>query len=96
MNIGTLEVKCDHIERVTPVSFSGTSFLEILLDDVDVDSLMSQLASMCDPEYLLEYFHTDSIREYLAKEKSKPLSPRDQYNALSDEFLSAKTVEVKL
>lgn len=96
MNIGTLEVKCDHIERVTPVSFSGTSFLEILLDDVDVDSLMGQLASMCDPEELLEYFHSDTIREYLAKEESKPLSPRDEHAQLTGSFFNSEVAVVKL
>lgn len=82
MIIGTLEVKCDHIENVTPIkSGQDAPMLRLLLDDVCVDTLMRQLSSLCDAEDLLDYIHIDLIREYLAKADAQKLSPREQYNS---------------
>ena len=97
MNIGTLEVLCDHIENVTPIkSGQDAPMLRLLLDDVDASGLMRQMASMLDAEDLLDYIHPNLIREYLAKEESKPLSPRDEHAQLTESFFNAEVVEVKL
>lgn len=97
MNIGTLEVLCDHIENVTPIkSGQDAPMLRLLLDDVDASGLMRQMASVLDAEDLLDYIHPSLIREYLAKEDSKVLSPREQDKALSDAFFNAEVVGVKL
>ena len=76
MNIGTLTVICDHIERLSPTG----SYLEILLDDVNADLLMQQIVANLDPEDLLAYFKDDVISEYADKIKSVTLSPREQHS----------------
>ena len=81
MNIGTLTVICDHIERLSPTG----NYLEILLDDVNADLLMQQIVANLDPEDLLAYFKDDVIAEYADKIKSVTLSPREQYEAKLDE-----------
>lgn len=86
MNIGTLEVLCDHIENCNPIkSGQDAPMLRLLLDDVDASGLMRQMASMCDAEDLLDYIHPDLIRAYIAQLDSQKLSPREQYNAKLNE-----------
>jgi hypothetical protein len=80
MNIGTLSVICDHIEKVSPTGFYDTR-LTILLDDVDADLLMRQVVKMLDAEDVLAYFPDDTITEYADKIKAVTLSPREQYEA---------------
>jgi hypothetical protein len=80
MNIGTLAVTCDHIERVSPTGVNDNR-LTILLDDVDADLLMQQMVAMLDPENLLAYFKDAVIAEYADKIKVVTLSPREQYEA---------------
>ena len=82
MNIGTLAVTCDHIDRVSPTGINDNR-LTILLDDVDADLLMQQMVVMLDPEDLLAYFKDAVIAEYADKIKAVTLSPREQY-ALKD------------
>jgi hypothetical protein len=84
MNIGTLAVTCDHIERVSPSGFYDTR-LTILLDDVNADLLMIQMVANLDPEDLLDYFKDDVIAEYAEKIKAVTLSPREQYEAADAE-----------
>lgn len=82
MNIGTLEVLCDHIENVSPIkSGQDAPMLRLLLDDVDASGLMRQMVSMIDPEVLLDYFADEVIAEYLSKQKPT-ISPREQYNKM--------------
>lgn len=80
MNIGTLAVTCDHIERVSPTGVNDNR-LTILLDDVDGDSLMHQMVAKLDFEDLLAYFPDSVIAEYADKIKTVTLSPREQYEA---------------
>jgi hypothetical protein len=82
MNIGTIAVTCDHIERVSPTGVNDNR-LTILLDDVDGDSLMHQMVAKLDFEDLLAYFPDSVIAEYADKIKAVTLSPREQY-ALKD------------
>jgi hypothetical protein len=84
MNIGTLAVTCDHIERVSPTGVNDNR-LTILLDDVDADLLMRQVVAMLDPEELLAYFPNKVIAEYADKIKTVTLSPREQYEAKNAE-----------
>jgi hypothetical protein len=84
MNIGTLAVTCDHIERVSPTGVNDNR-LTILLDDVDADLLMRQVVAMLDPEELLAYFPNKVIAEYADKIKAVTLSPREQYEAKNAE-----------
>lgn len=84
MNIGTLAVTCDHIERVSPTGVNDNR-LTILLDDVNADLLMIQMVANLDPEDLLAYFKDDVIAEYADKIKAVTLSPREQYEAKSAE-----------
>jgi hypothetical protein len=84
MNIGTLAVTCDHIERVSPTGVNDNR-LTILLDDVDADLLMRQVVAMLDPEELLAYFKDDVIADYADKIKAVTLSPREQYEAKNAE-----------
>ena len=79
MNIGTLTVICDHIERLSPTG----NYLEILLDDVNADLLMQQIAANLDPEYLLDYVKDSDIVEYFEARKKKTLSPREQHSKLT-------------
>jgi hypothetical protein len=96
MNIGKLEILCDEILLIEPTkSGQDAPILKLLLDDVDASGIMRQLVSMCDPEDLLDYFSDETINEYMNKPKSE-LSPREQYDALSESFLNAETVEVRL
>jgi hypothetical protein len=84
MNIGTLAVTCDHIERVSPTGVNDNR-LTILLDDVNADLLMRQVVAMLDPEELLAYFPNKVIAEYADKIKAVTLSPREQYEAKNAE-----------
>tara|TARA_R110000737_G_scaffold353117_1_gene402432 strand:- start:11716 stop:11991 length:276 start_codon:yes stop_codon:yes gene_type:complete len=84
MNIGTLAVTCDHIERVSPSGISNDNRLTILLDDVDAGLLMQQMVAMLDPEDLLDYFNDSVIEEYLNTRKEFK-SPREQYEAKNEE-----------
>jgi uncharacterized ferredoxin-like protein len=85
MNIGTLSVVCDNIERTSPTRSGNDTFLTLLLDDVDASGLMRQMVEQLDPEDLLDYFKDEVIEEYLAERKSTTLSPREQYEALANE-----------
>tara|TARA_R110001606_G_scaffold385158_1_gene548556 strand:+ start:42594 stop:42884 length:291 start_codon:yes stop_codon:yes gene_type:complete len=96
MNIGTLEVICDHIDNISPIWLGSTAIVKLILDDVDCSGLMRQMVEQLDPESLLDYFKDEVIEEYLTDRKGAVLSPREQYEALSDSFLSAEVVEVKL
>jgi hypothetical protein len=84
MNIGTLTVTCDHIERVSPTGVNDNR-LTILLDDVNADSLMHQMVAKLDFEELLAYFPNGVIAEYADKIKAVTLSPREQYEAADAE-----------
>ena len=84
MNIGTLAVTCDHIERVSPIGGTDNR-LTILLDDVDAGLLMQQIVMMLDPEDLLDYFKDSDIVEYFKAREKRTLSPREQYEANLDE-----------
>ena len=69
MNIGIMEILCDHIENLTPFkSGQDAPMIRLLLDDVDASGLMRQMVSACDPEDLLDYFSGNVIREYLEKQ----------------------------
>tara|TARA_R110002096_G_scaffold383097_1_gene576977 strand:+ start:437 stop:688 length:252 start_codon:yes stop_codon:yes gene_type:complete len=81
MNIGTLSVVCDNIERTSPTRSGNDTFLTLLLDDVDASGLMRQMVEQLDPEDLLDYFKDEVIEEYLAAIKGAVLSPREQYEA---------------
>ena len=81
MNIGTLAVTCDHIERVSPTGINNDNRLTILLDDVNADLLMRQMIANLDPEDVLSYFPDDVIAEYADKIKAVTLSPREQYKS---------------
>mgnify|MGYP003624637012 CR=1 FL=1 len=85
MNIGTLKVLCDSIERTSPTRLGNDTFLTLLLDDVDASCLMQQLVAKLDATDLLDYFKDSVIEEYLAGRKSTKLSPREQYEALANE-----------
>ena len=85
MNIGTLAVTCDHIERVSPSSISNDNRLTILLDDVDAGLLMQQIVKALPPEDLLDYFKDSDIVEYFKSREKKTLSPREQYESKLDE-----------
>jgi hypothetical protein len=84
MNIGTLAVTCDHIERVSPTGVNDNR-LTILLDDVDADLLMQQMVAMLDTEDLLAYFKDSDIVDYADKFAAVTLSPREQYEAKNAE-----------
>jgi hypothetical protein len=86
MNIGTLAVTCDHIERVSPTGVNDNR-LTILLDDVNADLLMRQVVAMLDPEELLAYFEDSDIVEYFNSRKAVKLSPREQHSKLTAEPL---------
>ena len=86
MNIGTLAVTCDHIERVSPTGVNDNR-LTILLDDVDADLLMRQVVAMLDPEELLAYFEDSDIVEYFNSRKAVTLSPREQHSKITKEWL---------
>lgn len=96
MNIGTLEVLCDHIEHINPVTGTFTPTIRLLLDDADASGLMRQMVDQLDAEVLLDYFKDSVLEEYLAGRKSTTLSPREQYEALADSFLNAEAVGVEL
>ena len=85
MNIGTLAVTCDHIERVSPTGFNNDNRLTILLDDVDASLLMQQIVMLLPTEDLLHYFKDSDIVEYFKAREKKTLSPREQYAAKLDE-----------
>ena len=84
MNIGTLAVTCDHIERVSPTGVNDNR-LTILLDDVSADLLMQQLVMLLPREELLDYFKDSDIVEYFKAREAVTLSPREQYAAKLDE-----------
>ena len=94
MNIGTIEILCDHIENVTPVTLrQDAPKLRLLLDDVDACSIMRQLVANLDNNDLLDYFNDKDIIDYLVKQREPKLSPRDEcINA----FLNAEKVEIKI
>lgn len=96
MNIGTLEVLCDNVERIEPIK-NGQDYpiIRLLLDDADASGLMRQLVINCDPEDLLDYFSDSVIKEYIEKQNVVK-SPREQHAQLTDSFLNAEVVEVKL
>ena len=85
MNIGTLKVLCDSIERTSPTRLGNDTFLTLLLDDVDASGLMQQLVEQLDASDLLDYFKDSVLEEYLEERKSTTLSPREQYEALANE-----------
>ena len=85
MNIGTLSVVCDNIERTSPTRSGNDTFLTLLLDDVDASGLMRQMVEQLDASDLLDYFKDSVLEEYLAGRKSTTLSPREQYEALANE-----------
>lgn len=86
MNIGTLNVLCDSIEKVdaVPDGMNAPS-IHLLLDDVDASGLMRQMVEQLDASDLLDYFKDSALEEYLAERKSTTLSPREQYEALANE-----------
>ena len=85
MNIGTLAVTCDHIERVSPTGFNNDNRLTILLDDVDAGLLMQQIVMLLPTEDLLDYFKDRDIMEYFRAREELPASPLEQYMAKLDE-----------
>ena len=80
MNIGTLEVLCDHIELIKPIkNGQGCAAIRLLLDDADASGLMRQMVAKLDADVLLDYFKDSVIEEYLSERKSTALSPREQF-----------------
>jgi hypothetical protein len=84
MNIGTLAVTCDHIERVSPTGVNDNR-LTILLDDVDGQLLQQQMVAILDVEDMLDMFKYSDLVEYVEARKEVTLSPREQYEAKNAE-----------
>ena len=82
MNIGTLEVLCDHIELIKPIK-NGQDYpvIRLLLDDTDASGLMRQMVAQLDADVLLDYFKDSVLEEYLSERKLTTLSPREQFEA---------------
>ena len=82
MNIGTLEVICDHVERIEPIK-NGQDYpvIRLLLDDADASGLMRQMVAQLDADVLLDYFKDSVLEEYLSERKLTTLSPREQFEA---------------
>ena len=66
MNTENLTIICDEVDKIKLVT-TGQSVpkVELILDDVEIDSLMIQLAEKLDIETVLDYFSDDAIKGYL-------------------------------
>lgn len=63
-----LVIKCDEVLSLEPKALlNHAPYVQLLLDDVDIDSLLVQLAEKLDIEIILDYFTDDDIKAYLEK-----------------------------
>lgn len=61
-----ITIECDEIHQLEPRKYGDDSpVLEMVLDDINIDKLMIELAKKLDPEQILDYLRDDVIREYL-------------------------------
>ena len=65
-----LTILCDEVLTLEPQKCTANGLsVKILLDDVQVEPLLIQLAEKLDIETVLDYFSDDAIKAYLLKGK---------------------------
>lgn len=65
-----LTIICDEVDKIIPYTTGqNVPKVKLILDDVEIDSLLIQLAEKLDIETVLDYFSDDSIKAYLEQKK---------------------------
>lgn len=65
-----LTIICDEVDKLIPyITGQNVPKVKLILDDVEIDSLLIQLAEKLDIETVLDYFKDDSIKAYLEQKK---------------------------
>ena len=72
MTTENLFITCDEILSLEPIkNGQGSPIIKMLVDDVNLDLLMPQIAEKCDAHYILDHLTDDDISEYMEKRESK-------------------------
>jgi len=63
-----LTIVCDEVLTLEPTKTpQGAPVVKMMLDDVQIEPLLAQLAEKLDIETVLDYFSDDAIKGYLEK-----------------------------